>query len=77
MPFFANMSPRDVEGIAALFKEAARNTDMGAICDMRKLQRVARHASKLTKSAQVKELHSSIGTALALLGRAEPVLDPT
>ena len=65
------------KAIAALFKEAARKTDMGAICDMRKLQRVARHASKLTKSAQVKELHSSIGTALALLGRAEPVLDPT
>ncbi|HEY5173114.1 MAG TPA: hypothetical protein VIK54_15425, partial [Acidimicrobiia bacterium] len=63
------------KALAALFKEAARTTDMGTICDMDKLQRIARNASKLTKSAEVKELHSSIGTALALLGRAEPVLD--
>jgi hypothetical protein len=40
------------------------------------LRRVARRAPQLTKSAEVKELHSAVGVALALLGRAEPVLDP-
>jgi hypothetical protein len=63
------------KALAGLFKDAARRTDMGAICDMRKLRRVAKDASQLKKSASVKELHSSIGVALALLGRAEPVLD--
>jgi hypothetical protein len=66
----------DAKGIEALFKEAGKTTDMGRICDIRKLRRVARRAPQLTKSAEVKELHSAVGVALALLGRAEPVLDP-
>ena len=65
----------DTKGIEALFKQAAKSTDMGRICDMRRLRRVARRAPELTRSAQVKELHSAIGVALALLDRAEPVLD--
>jgi hypothetical protein len=63
------------DAIAALFKDARRQTDMGEICDMRKLRRVARAAPQLTASAKVKELHSAIGAALALLGRIEPVID--
>jgi hypothetical protein len=63
------------KALARLFRDARRRTDMGDICDVRKLRRVGREASKIKKSASVKELHSSIGVALALLGRAEPVLD--
>jgi hypothetical protein len=62
--------------LARLFRDAGRRTAMGDICDVRKLRRVGRDAAQLKKSASVKELHSSIGVALALLGRAEPVLDP-
>jgi hypothetical protein len=62
--------------LAGLFRDARRRTDMGEICDVRKLRRAGRAASQIKKSASVKELHSSIGVALALLGRAEPVLDP-
>jgi hypothetical protein len=63
------------KAIAALFKDARRQTDMGEICDMWKLRRVARVAGQLRASPRVKELHSAIGAALALLGRGEPVLD--
>jgi len=63
--------------LGRLFRAAARRSDMGEICDMRRLRRVGREAAQLQKSAQVKELHSGIGVALALLGRAEPVLDGT
>jgi hypothetical protein len=63
------------KALARLFRDA-RRTAMGEICDLRKLRRVGREASNIKKSASVKELHSSIGVALALLGRAEPVLDP-
>jgi hypothetical protein len=61
--------------IGALFKDARRHTDMAKICDMRKLRRVTRVSSELTASAKVKELHSAMGAALVLLGRAEPVID--
>jgi len=64
------------KALGRLFKDAARGTDMGAICNMSTLRRVGHDAARLSKSGQVKELHSSIGVALALLGRAEPVLDP-
>ena len=63
------------DAIAALFKDARRKTDMGEICDMWKLRRVARVAGQLKASPRVKELHSAIGAALALLGRAAPVVD--
>jgi hypothetical protein len=66
----------DEKSLARLFRDA-RRTDLGEICDVQRLRRVARAAGQLKKSAPVKELHSSIGVALALLGRAEPVLDPT
>jgi hypothetical protein len=61
--------------IAGLFKDARRHTGMGEICNMWKLRRVARVADQLRAPPRVKELHSAIGAALALLGRAEPVLD--
>jgi hypothetical protein len=65
------------DAIAALFKDARRRTDMGEICDLRKLRRVARVSGQLTASGKIKELHSAMGAALALLGRAEPVIDRT
>ena len=49
--------------IGALFKDASRHTDMGVICDLRKLRRVARVSGELTASAKVKELHSAMGAA--------------
>ncbi len=64
----------DEKTLARLFRDA-RRTAMADICDLRKLRRVGREASRIKKSASVKELHSSIGVALAPLGRAEPVLD--
>ena len=63
------------KAIVGLFKDARRKTDMGEICDMWKLRRVARVAGQLKASPRVKELHSAIGAALALLGRSEPVVD--
>jgi len=63
------------KALARLFRDA-RRTAMSDICDLRRLRRIGRDASQIKKSASVKELHSSIGVALALLGRAEPVLDP-
>ena len=49
------------DAIAALFKDACRQTDMGAICDLRKLRRVARVCGQLTASGKIKELHSAYG----------------
>jgi hypothetical protein len=65
----------DGRAIAQLFKDAARHTDMTSICDMKKLKRVARHSAQLQKMGAIKELFSSMGVALALLDRTEPVLD--
>src|SRR4029079_19498414 len=56
------------KAIVGLLKDARRKTDMGEICDMWKLRRVARVAGQLKASPRVKELHSAIGAALALLG---------
>jgi hypothetical protein len=61
--------------IESLFKQAAQETDMNAICNMKRLRRVARKSPKLSKFAEVKEMFSSIGVALALLGQTEPVSD--
>ncbi|MGH9026048.1 MAG: hypothetical protein ACRDWD_08025, partial [Acidimicrobiia bacterium] len=66
---------RESKPIVRLFKDARRSTDIGAICDMAKLKRVAGNSGRLSKSAQVKQLFSAIGVALTLLNRAEPVLD--
>jgi hypothetical protein len=70
-PFLETQS----KAIASLFKEASRETDMAAVCDMRKLRKVARHSARLKKFAEVKELFSGVGVALVLLGRTEPVSD--
>jgi hypothetical protein len=61
--------------IAALFKDAAHNTDMGAICDMRKLRRIARRSDQIKRVIDAKAVLSSILVALALVERVEPVLD--
>jgi hypothetical protein len=61
--------------MARLFKDAARDTDMDAICDMRKLRRVARHSDHLEKVVDAKAVLSAVVVALALLGRSEPALD--
>ena len=63
------------EAIEKLFKEAARHTALGTICDMRRLKRIARHSARLERSRDVKELFSSIGAALTLMDRVEPVCD--
>jgi hypothetical protein len=70
-PLLANES----RAIARLFEEAARETEMGAICKLRRLKRIARNSAQLTQIGEVKELFSAIGAALVLLGRAEPVFD--
>ena len=61
--------------IAHLFKDAARHTDMGAICNMRKLRRLAQHGDRLERVVDAKSLFSAVVVALALLQRAEPILD--
>jgi hypothetical protein len=63
------------DAIARLFKDAARNTDMGRTCNMRKLRRLGRHSDRLERVIDAKALLSATVVALALLGRAEPVLD--
>jgi len=59
--------------ICEIFSEAERETRMGDICDLATL-RTAVRADGL-KGGEVKELFSSIGVAIALLGRAEPAID--
>ena len=61
--------------IAYLFEDAARHTEMGAICNMRKLRRLAQHGDRLERVVDAKSLFSAVAVALALLERAEPVLD--
>lgn len=61
--------------ILELFKQAGRETDLGSICTLWRLRRVARKSPELRKIARVKELFSGIGVALTLLDRAEPVVD--
>jgi len=61
--------------IKMLFREAARETDMGAICDMTKLERIGRRAARLQNKVKARALLSGVYVALVLLGRAEPVLD--
>ena len=61
--------------IAHLFKDAARCTDMGGICNMRKLRRLAQHGDRLERVVDAKSLFSAVAVALALLQRAEPILD--
>jgi hypothetical protein len=63
------------KAIAGLFKDASRDTDMGSVCDTRKLRRLARQSDRLTKVIHAKEMLSAIVVALALLDRTEPVLD--
>ena len=60
-------------GILHLFKEAGRETELHEICRQWRLRRVARRSPELRHMAEVKELFSSIGVALTLLDRAEPV----
>jgi hypothetical protein len=61
--------------ITRLFKDAARETEMGTICDMRRLRRVARRSDQLEKLVDAKALLSAVLVALTLLERTEPVLD--
>jgi hypothetical protein len=62
------------DAIEQLFADAEHATDMGSICDMAKLGAVLRAPSELG-NIEMKELESAILVALALLGRAELVLD--
>jgi hypothetical protein len=47
---------------------------MRSICNVRRLRRKLRHASRLMAPG-AKELFSALGVALALLGRSEPAVD--
>jgi hypothetical protein len=63
------------KAIARLFKDADHATNMGTICDMRKLRQLAQHSDQLKRVSNAKALLSATMVALALLERAEPVLD--
>jgi hypothetical protein len=63
----------DALRIEKLFHAAMKKTDMGEICNMRRLKRIAQRAPNLDKSAQVKELFSCIGVAQTLLGDVQPI----
>jgi hypothetical protein len=65
----------EARGLERLFRDAARHTEMSAICRMRRLRRVARHAPELRKLVHVRTVLSAASAALALLERAEPVID--
>jgi hypothetical protein len=60
--------------IERVFDDADRHTEMAAICDMEKLKAVVRRHDDL-RNIELKAVESSLAVALALLGRAEPVLD--
>jgi hypothetical protein len=62
------------DAIEQVFEDADRQTEMGEICNMEKLKAVVRRRDDL-RNIEVKAIESSIAVALALLGRAEPVLD--
>jgi len=59
-----------------LFKEADKHTEMGSVCDMKKLRRYARSARPMTKFGEIREMIGAVGVALTLLDRAEPVISP-
>ena len=63
------------KAIARVFREAARETDMGAVCDMKKLRRIGSKSAQIEKVVEAKAVLSGLCAALSLLGRAEPVLD--
>jgi len=60
--------------VDALFAEAERHTEMGSICDVATLRKLAAEPSALS-NIQVKSVMSCITVALALLGRSLPVRD--
>jgi hypothetical protein len=66
----------EIEGkaIDQLFREASKRTDMGAVCDMKKLRRYARSSRPLTRFGEIREMVGAVGTALTLLDRAGPVV---
>jgi hypothetical protein len=57
-----------------LFKEADKHTEMGSVCDMKKLRRVARSSRPMTRFGEIREMIGAVGVALTLLDRAEPVI---
>jgi hypothetical protein len=66
----------EIEGkaIDRLFKEAGKRTDLGAVCDVKKLRRYARSSRPLTRFGEIREMVGAVGAALTLLDRAEPVV---
>jgi hypothetical protein len=60
--------------IDRLFKEADKRTEMGSVCDMKKLRRYARSSRPLTKFGEIREIVGAVGVALTLLDAAEPVV---
>ena len=61
--------------IEMLLDQAAHQTDMSVICDMKRLKRIGRRSARLQNKVKARALLSGICVALTLLGRAEPVLD--
>ncbi|MBV9920183.1 MAG: hypothetical protein JOY78_04895, partial [Pseudonocardia sp.] len=64
----------EAKRIDAVFADAKRQTEMGEICDIRRLRRKLRRSPTLLAPG-AKELFSALGVALALLDRAEPAID--
>lgn len=61
--------------IADLLAEAARQRDLGSICNVKKLTRLLRGTDDFGVW-KAKEVFSAVGIALSLLGRTEPAVDP-
>jgi hypothetical protein len=60
--------------IDRVFADANRQTELGDICDVRKLRWKLRRSEKLLPPG-AKQIFSALGVSLALLGRAEPAID--
>jgi hypothetical protein len=60
--------------IDRVFADARRQTDLGSICDVRKLRWKLRRSEKLLAPG-AKQLYSALGVSLALLGRQDPAID--
>jgi hypothetical protein len=67
---FLEKQRREIE---QLFDEAARNTDMPSICDLDKLKTRLRTVTSIKRGPL--QMFTCIGVAIALLGRAERVVD--
>ena len=64
----------EAPAIDRLLRDANRHTDMGDLCNIRRLRRQLRRTEGFGEW-KGKQIYSAIAIAIALLGRAEPVVD--